>query len=474
MKKFMKFTAIFAAAAIFFSCEKDPQTEGGNGGGNNTKPEVEYTEDLTFTLETTEIKKDLVKIKVEHNGVVNVDTWYGFATTETNIATAVENEIKEILQDGKVSGLKKQNSTIVTVRNLEPETEYTFIAVGIKENGEVYGIPASVKFTTKKAEAVFTANPAWTVTYIGEGTIAGSTYQHTITVTSTDQNKYFITGCSKQEYDTYGIKTIAESGLADLKAFLDAYNQENGTDITVDQMLFSGNGVDALSLSAGDWYAIAVGVGNDGEVSGLYAVSDVITIEGAVASDAYASWLGNWTFTGNNGVAFNVTFYENEANASFLMTGWEGLTNIPVYIEWFEEEQIWAIPIQNIGTADFGPDGEGDIWFVGNDGTYFYTEEGFVLCMGGDTDEGRVCISYQYQDEETGDLMPYFDHAHFIAEIGEEWYGISNTDAWPSFPISITPTAEATSCSVQKVNNVQKFTLAPKTFKAYATNYLAR
>ena len=170
MKKFFRFAAIAVAAIALFSCEKPPQGDDTQTPGGNEKPEQtvpEYTEDLTFTLEVVEVEADQAKIKVEHNGTTK-DTWYGFATTESD----VEKAIADVLAEGNVT-LKKNTKTNITVRNLEPETEYTFIAVGIKADGTTYGNHAIVEFTTAKVEeptpptptpGEYTINPNWTVT----------------------------------------------------------------------------------------------------------------------------------------------------------------------------------------------------------------------------------------------------------------------------------------------------------------------
>lgn len=474
MKSIFKFAAVLAAAAVFFSCEKDPQNEGGNEGGNTGTPEVEYTQDLAFTLEVTTVEADQVKVKISHNGTTK-DTWYGFATTEDNVGKAIKAEVDAMLAEGKVSGLKKQTSTTVTVRGLEPETDYKYVAFGLTAEGEIYGEYASVDFKTAKGEVEFTVNPAWTVEYTGAGTIGENSYDHTITVTSTDNNKYFISGCPKDVYEEIGIKAFAEDELEYLKEFIEYYKNEMGIDITLDMMLFNQSGIDAMSFEAGEWYAFAIGVGDDGEVSGLYAISDLIVIEEEEPTEAYASWLGNWTFTGANGASFNVTFHKNVSNQSFAMTGWEGISDLPVLVDWYENDEMWVIYTQNIGEADFGPDGMGDVWFVGNDGKYFYPAEGVPVCMGGMTEEGLACYGYSETNEETGETLA-FNHAHYSANIGENWYGITSTtkDQYPHFPITITPAAEATTCSIEKAKSIQKFTLAPKTFRAYATDYLAR
>ena len=149
MKKFFRFAAIAVAAIALFSCEKPPQGDDTQTPDGNEKPEQtvpEYTEDLTFTLAVTEVEADKAKIKVEHNGTTK-DTWIGFETTETDI----EKAIADFIAEGNVT-LKKNTSTTMTVRGLEPETKYTFVAVGVKADGTVYGNHAIIEFTTAKAE----------------------------------------------------------------------------------------------------------------------------------------------------------------------------------------------------------------------------------------------------------------------------------------------------------------------------------
>lgn len=126
MKKFFKFAAVAAIAAMFVSCTEKPGPDPEKP--NNQEPEtpkVEITENLAFTLEVTEVEAEQAKVKVEHNGTTK-DTWYAFATTEADVNAAVAAKVAELTADGgKISGLKKSRSTTITVRSLEPETDYT-------------------------------------------------------------------------------------------------------------------------------------------------------------------------------------------------------------------------------------------------------------------------------------------------------------------------------------------------------------
>lgn len=472
MKKFFKFAAVAAIAAMFASCTEKPGPEPDDPKDPET-PKVEITENLAFTLEVTEVEADQAKIKVEHNGTTK-DSWYGFVTTESDVNAAIAAKVTELTADGgKISGLKKNRSTTVTVRNLEPETDYAYVVFGMTAEGELYGTANSVKFETAKGEVVMTVNPAWKVEYTGAGVIYEQEYEHTITVTSTDNNKYFITGLSKEYFEQNDLKAIAEEELAYVKAYIDQFNQQNGTNYTIDAMLFDGSGVDALMLDPGEWYAMAIGVGPDGELSGLYAISEVITIAEEEMSEAYAAWLGDWTFTGANGAAYNVTFAKGVSNQSYQMTGWQDMTQIPVEVTWLAEDGIWVIYPQSFGTYTIDNEGtEGDIYFLGAQ----ETEQGYTMytdapvCLGGPTENGLISIGYS--DEENGidmQLMSYF------VVIGGTPYFWDSIDLCPSFPITITPATEAASTrSVEKeYKSVAKFTQTPRVFKGLSTNFVA-
>ena len=162
MKKFFKFAAVAAITAMVVSCTEQPGPDPDipNNPDNPDTPEVEITEDLTFTLEVTEVEIDKAKVKVEHNGTTK-DTWYAFATTDTDVNAAINAKVAELKADGdKIVGLKKNTSTTITVRSLEQDTDYTFLAFGITPEGELYGTAASTTFKTEKEEVVPPTPPA--------------------------------------------------------------------------------------------------------------------------------------------------------------------------------------------------------------------------------------------------------------------------------------------------------------------------
>lgn len=479
MKKFFKFAAIAAITAAFVSCTEKPGPEPTPEPGPGTTPE--YTEDLTFTLEVAEVEADKAKIKVEHNGTTK-DTWYGFATTESD----VDKAIADVLEEGNVS-LKKNTKTNVTVRSLEPETEYTFIAVGIKADGTTYGEPATVKFTTAKAEeptppaptpGEYTINPNWTITYIGDYEQDGKVYNHVITVETTDTNPYFVTAWPVEAFDQVGIATVVEE---EIKAWEELLAQYPGAtwanDILYAESILATVGIDPAYGTK--WYAIAIGCDTNGNATGLYALSEVIDLENLGGGEdveltpEYAAWLGNWTFTGSNGVAFDVTMKQGKANQTYKLAGWEGpdAEGLDITVEWMADNGIWVIFAQSFGTFNFGASGNGEVWLTpeSKDG-YIYPADGIPACLGGFTQDGQMVVEGYAEELEDGSVVEMATMM-YLAKLEKDgkWYGITSVKEWPTFPLTVTPATKATTNAVKEFKGGKKTLnpFAPKTFKTF-------
>lgn len=476
MKNIYRIIMAAIIAMTFASCDEkpvDPPTP--------EEPETPaLNENLAFTLEVLEVTYESAKISVKHNGEAD-DTWYGFYTTETNVDKAITDKIADLTASGKVSGLKKDNDLTVTINRLEAETDYTYVVFGLSSEGVKYGKTASVEFATERDPNKFEENSAWTVTYTGSGQINGTSYDHTITVKSTDKNKYFITGVPAEGFDPANLKSVAEEELDYLKDFISEYNAAYGTNFTLDDLLFEGDGVDALLLDAGEWIALAIGVDADGNLSGLYAKSDVIKVVEEELDPAYAAWIGAWTFTGANGLTQDVVFSKGKANKTFVMSGYEGeyAAGLEVIVDWLPEDGLWVIYNQNLGSFEF-ESGPGDIWFVGMtaEGNLYLSE--VPVCVGGAAEDGSM-IAMGYEEtweNEDGTQGSYkVDSMLFLAVIGESLSYISPTfqTGYPTFPFTITPaagTAAAPAASVEKApKSVQSFSTTPHDYHVFGNPF---
>lgn len=483
MKKFFRFAAIAVAAIALFSCEKpqgdDTQTPGGNEKPEQTVPE--YTDDLTFTLEVVEVEADQAKIKVEHNGTTK-DTWYGFATTESD----VDKAIADVLAEGNVT-LKKNTKTNITVRNLEPETEYTFIAVGIKADGTPYGNHAIVEFTTAKVEEPtpptppapeeYTVNPNWTVTYVGDYEQGGKVYDNVVIVETTDTNPYFVTAWPVDFYEELGIEAIVAAEIEAWEEMLAQYPDATWADIVYVESILAQVSIDPEYGTK--WYAMAIGCDTNGKATGLYALSEVIDLENLGGEEEeptaeYAAWLGDWTFTGANGVAFNVTMKQGKANQTYKLAGWEGPDSegLDIKVDWMADHGIWVIYAQSFGTYSFGASGNGEIWLTpeSTDG-YIYPAEGIPACMGGMTEDGQMVVQGYSEELEDGSVVEMATMMYLAKlEADGKYYNITSVKEWPTFPLTVTPATEATTYAVKEFKGGKKTLnpLAPKTFKTFS------
>ena len=471
MNKILKFAALAAAAFALISCNKDPQNDDQNPGGSTTG--TEYTEDLKFTLEVAEVSADQAKIKVEHNGTTK-DTWYGFVTTESNVQKA----IKDVLEEGNVK-LKKNTKTTITLIELEPETEYTFIAVGITAEGKTYGEPATVKFTTEGVAALeFTENPAWTVTYLGDYEENGEVFEHVVAVETTDSNPFFVTAWPIEYLDEYGIEGITAMEIESWKELIAQYPGASFADVVYNESIMTTVMIDEAYGTK--WYAMAIGCDTNGNATGLYALSEVIDLEAGDDTELtpeYAAWLGEWTITGANGITQKVKFSKGTANKTYKMSGYEGpdTNGLNVIVDWVQEEGIWVIYNQELGTYDFGASGEGTIWFTG-EGTKeeIYLSE-LPICLGGTFEDGSFgAIGYETELEfEDGSTMPYnvatMLYLVYLPEIGGQLSYITTTyeTGYPTFPMTFTPAIKTNSTKEFKGGKKTLNPLAPKTFKTF-------
>ena len=298
-------------SAFVFSCT--PPADQSNNTDN--------LKELNFTLSVKSVGTDYAEVKVSHDGERN-DTWYGFVTTESDLDAAIDAKVDELLVNGKITGLKKTTTTTVTVNELEPNTDYDYVVFGLTSDGTVYGTPKSVSFTTLSLPegVTYKVNSAWTVKYTGAGVIGDKTYDHTITVTSTDRNPYLITAYPKEDVDKYGIAAIVEAEIEYCEAFIADYNKDNNTNYDLSALLCQGSDMDAFYMDPGQWYGLAIGVGEDLKPNGLYAISDVITIQEDEMTAEYKAWIGDCVLTGSNGKKQYVTFSKKVADKSYNMT----------------------------------------------------------------------------------------------------------------------------------------------------------
>ena len=480
MKKIFKFVAVLMTAFAIICCEKpqqdntqDPENEKPGteqpGTGEENEEEIEYTYDLEFTLELLSVEAESATVKVKHNGHKD-DTWYGFVTTSTNVSYSIEDKVEELMAQGdKIEGLSSGRNNTITLADLQSDTDYTFIVFAITKYGDVYGTYESVRFRTPIKMQV---NEAWKVEYTGRQFIGEEEYENTITVTSTDDKPYFMTVVTKERFESTDRETLLKEELKSIKEFIEQYNAYYEVETTFKSWCYNKTAVDAFGLELGyEYVAMAIGASEDGELTGHYAYSEVFKPYEEEMTPEYASWIGDWTFTGSNGVAFNVNIAKEKSNFSYIMTGWEGpeAKRHNVIIDWYPNSNTWMLYSQCIGTFTSAGYGDFDLYFTaGNydaEGEHVYMTEGLIICIGGEQKDGKVVVGYS----ENGKSL--YTHMRFAGLWSDGVGGITATREFPHFPITVTPGPATLSVNsaVEKpmVERKAVNVYQPKKFQAY-------
>ena len=426
---------VIAAIAFAISCDR---------GGD----QVENLPNLKLTIEVENITTTTAKIKLSHELEAD-NTWYGFVTadTQTDAKALVEAEIAKGI-DAKDLHRSKQYVTIL--EGLTPESSYRYIATGLTADGVQYGEIAQVEFKTLKdgnSEPEYNGmrrNDAWTVMYVGKDTLNEVEYDHVVRVISKDNNPYAITLVYADAYDPYQLRELADAMLVDLKAYLAEYNEQNGTAFTFADMLYTGNGADPFDLDPGMYRAVAVGFTPEGEVSGLYSVSDEFEVKEQLPTANYQAWLGKWEIYGQNEVSATVNISKSVANRSFVMTGWEGFDDLEVEVEYNAELDAMFFYSQLVAEDyDLGEEyGKADIYlFAGDeDGYYYDNKDGdYYIAIAGILDDGQRAI-VRYGVNVPG--YPKFTQMFFMADIDGKLYTFTAEEELPSFIAAMNQIAQ--------------------------------
>lgn len=418
---------VFAAIAFAISCDR---------GGD----EVNSLPNLQLMVEVEDITTTTAKIKVSHE-LEAQNTWYGFVTddTVTDAATLLNESVAKGVE---AEELHRSKQYITILEELTPETSYRYIATGLTAEGVQYGEITIVEFKTLKQTTVqeeeyngMRRNDAWTVMYVGKDRLNDVEYDHVVRVISTDNNPYAITLVYADAYDPYQLKDLADTMLVDLKNYLVEYNELNATSFTFADMLYTGNGADPFDLDPGVYRALAVGFTPEGEVSGLFSVSDEFEVEEQLPTPNYLAWLGNWTIEGQNGAISTVNIAKKHANRSFVMTGWEGFNDLEVEVEYNAELDAMFFYSQLVAEEyDLGEEyGKVDIYlFAGDeDGYYYDNKDGdYYIAIAGILDGGQRAI-VRYGVNVPG--YPKFTQMFFMADIDGKFYTFTNEEDLPSF-----------------------------------------
>lgn len=409
MKGILRFAALFAATAAIFCCGKPD-----NGDGGKTPTDPSLNQDLEFTLEVSETDATSAKIRVEHNGERS-DTWYYFVTTDSNIDKAILDEVEKVMKEGDIT-LQKSTGKNVTVKDLEAKTTYTFVVFGLSSEGEVYGTPADIEFTTKADITDLTESDEWTLSYEGredgKERFGVQCDENSIYLFDVVDAYYVSNDQGEVEYlDDYIIMTVEQ-----IQTYLD--NGATPAQLLEYGYLQTGPGILATDrMASGYYFLIAIGYDEDACPTGTYSV-ELIEIAAEEASAEYLQWLGTYTATGANGISYTLEVMDYDPNYMYAIAGWEtgadlgadknndgkpdGLDfntafvdYIPIFPTYFSQGKmdfyeyiLTQLEMDDAGTiADFGLYGWG---VYNNDLTLLATGGGAVIATAETTDNGAT------------------------------------------------------------------------------------
>lgn len=443
--------AMVAFATIALGACEEPD----NGKEQGKNPNLNHN--LTLTVDIESITTQTAKVKVTHDGSSN-DTWLGFYTADLSKGDLelIEEQATAYKAGTSTSQLRASKSYIQILTNLSEGTTYKYIAFGLSDEGEVYGNYGALEFTTQGVNTDpgngdngnpdtppvngMTLNKAWSVEYIGPGTLYEQNVDNIVKVTSVDKNPYLMTVVYASEWDESALKELAEYVVSDYVAYIQDFNAAYGTSYTLEEMLFVGDGYDAFNLYPGYYKALAIGVNPNGTISGLYAVSETFEVKEQVATAAFKAWLGNWEVVGNNEVTYTINLSNGLANKFFYMSYWEGDQDFMVRVDYNAELDALFFYSQLIQEAvNFGDYGLGDLYFVGFDreGGLYTTEGGdYGIAIAGILDGGQRAI-VRYDDDSVQDY-PFFDYMQYIADLDGKYYRLTNAEVL-QLPAAMNP-----------------------------------
>ena len=306
---------------------------------------------VEFTVRYSEVSYNYAIINVKHNGPEDL-TWYGFVTedvAEKNY-TLYTKKRRELLNAGKIEGLKKETDRNILLEGLKENTKYKFVVFGIKENGDIYSNVSigSIEFETSLNAYQLQETSDWTISYLGRnedqtkdiievkankgGRFA---WQYVSKESIESFDKEYPDGYELWEDDIYmatlsGVQMFALQEIATIQYYI--YNGYKLTDLTYVYEAEKPFEIDRLA--SGDYYFIAYGFQGDGNHTRTYSVQE-IHIEEEQATEAYNKWLGNYTFSGIVDVkqedgqfapetrTYNLFIEKYDNNFMYRLHGWE-------------------------------------------------------------------------------------------------------------------------------------------------------
>ncbi|MBO4906586.1 MAG: hypothetical protein J5486_06075 [Bacteroidaceae bacterium] len=289
---------------------------------------------VVFQVAVTDIEPYKATVTITHNGT-NRDTYYGFYVRGK--VSDVEGEIRKMLaSDQRATVLASsfnQRKRVLQISGLLPRNEFTYIVFGLDNDGNLYGTPASVTFTTIASPLVATETSNWTVT--DKGHVVYNDYDYTqinVHLEGDVEERYFLHVCEASLPSTYS--NVEDFIFYAVDEFSKSENSGGDEDFWLDASVVRTKSTNFYRyLQPGDYVAYAIGLNEDGTPTGSYAKSEVFHVDKYPYVATYAELLNNdWYFVDSNDKWYFVSFKEKHINYTLTMTGWGNYDDFDVTV----------------------------------------------------------------------------------------------------------------------------------------------
>ena len=353
---------------------------------------------IVFSIELIEARGHEADFHVTHTGKEE-NTWYGFPTAD------LETDINDLIaaKAGSVDIFNRGADVKISALELDSDSAYRYIVFGIKEDGAVYGTPASIEFNTAEdLDGVqFTAKAK---------NLTESTADITVSHDGRDTYQWF--GFLTEDVEASVARLVSEKVATVTEADL-----QTGKDVTIT----------LEDLEIGKPYKYIVAGYKNGEAYGKPGVAE-FELSGGEEQSPYEKWLGKWTATGSDGGEMNFEITQKVVDESYYIVGFDGDTKVEagfdpesgdllLLFQAAGSSSSWQFYLAGIGTNNHVAYGDNDKGILG---IVSLTGEGTAKGVGNEYD-------YTYNDGST---------EHFLVSwIGLFGYGqrSDGSTGWVSF-----------------------------------------
>lgn len=271
-------------------------------------------------------------------------------------------------------------------------------------------------------------NPNWSAYYIPDfEDTDGTIYDNVVCIEANDEQGFYLEFFTLDEWNNYvapDMRGYVEDRAAYLVQYTNDYNATNGTDYTIANLrsYYVGPGKVYYLMEPGTWVAAMWGMTTEGEVTGLYAASEPITITDPYP--AYNAWLGSWRISDGD-IESNITLTADVVGESYNMEGWNNIGGIPTKVKYNAENDSLVFYGQVVGeNVDIGEGMLATIYFAGigtNNGLYANADLAEAVWFG-DNSALISAYSYIYMNEAGEEVPLTFTEIRYFMEIEGSLY----------------------------------------------------